>query len=228
MRDNSLRSQQAIYIFLSLGLVTVCTIIVNLLYCFVLGGTEAHSTTGTVIASLQSLLSIVEIGLTVWSAVSFMRWMRRAYFNLAALGVGVEYDDRWAVSAWIIPVVSLYRPYTIMREIWQRTQRVAYGLVTPHGLLRLWWLLFLLHSLTGAVTGQVANQVSTVEGLRAELMLLAVVAVLDIAAIAVTIQVIRRVSDFEQQLQLQAQVAGIGNPASQPLDAGATDQELYA
>ena len=145
LRDNAARSQQAIYIFLSLGLVAVCTIIIDLLYCFVLGSSEAYSTTGTVLGTLQPLLSLVELGLTVWSAVAFIRWMRRAYYNLTTLGVGVEYVDSWAVGAWIVPVVSLYRPYTIMREVWQRTQRMAYGLVTPHGLLRVWWLLFLLH-----------------------------------------------------------------------------------
>ncbi|AII50408.1 DUF4328 domain-containing protein [Hymenobacter sp. APR13] len=227
LRDNSARSQQAWYIFLSLGIVLAASAAVSLIYCFMLASNDAYSTMGTAFASLQGLLSLVVLGLTLASAVAFMRWMRRAYYNLAALGIGVEYDDSWAVSGWIIPVVSLYRPYTIMREIWQRTQRMGYGYVTSHTLLRVWWTLFLLRSATGIVTNLIANQVNTLEGVRAQLLWLAGSTVFDLAALFVTMKVIRRIADFEQQMQLQAQVATIGGLPPEPADLSPTAEESY-
>lgn len=228
LRDNSARSQQAWYIFLALGVTLAASAAVSLIYCFLLASSDAYSTIGTVFASLQGLLSLVVMGLTLLSAVAFMRWMRRAYYNLAALGIGVEYDDSWAVTGWIVPFVSLYRPYTIMREIWQRTQRMGYGYVTSHTLLRVWWGLFLLRSAVGIATGLIANQASTLEGIRAQLLWLAGSAVFDLAALFVTMQVIRRITDFEQQLQLQAQVATLGGLPPEPEDLGATAEEAYS
>lgn len=227
LRDNSARSQQAWYIFLSLGIVLAGSAAVSLIYCILLGSSNAYSTTGTVFASLQGLLSLAVFALTILSAVAFIRWMRRAYYNLTAVGIVVEYDDSWAVTGWIVPIVSLFRPYTIMREIWQRTQRMGYGYVTSHALLRVWWALFLLRSATGIVTSLIANQVNTLEGIRAQLLWLAGAAVFDLAALFVTMKVIRRITDFEQQLQLQAQVATLGGLPPEPEDLSATAEEAY-
>ncbi|MBD2715012.1 DUF4328 domain-containing protein [Microvirga sp. STR05] len=193
-----------------------------------LGTSEPDSTTIEGMAALVNMLSITELGVTILSAIAFIRWMRRAYYNLGALGVGMEYVDSWAVSAWIVPIVSLHRPYTIMREIWQKTQRMAYGEVTSHHLLRLWWALFLLHSCTGLITSAVARQTTTYEGLRAQLLLMAGLSLIDLLGVVAVIQVIRRVTDFEQQLQLQAQVLHLGGTAPEALNPGATAEELYA
>ncbi|MBC6698979.1 DUF4328 domain-containing protein [Hymenobacter puniceus] len=227
LRDNSARSQQALYVFIGLGLVLAASAAVNVIYCIILGGGNPYSTTGTLFASLQGLLSLAVFALTILSAVAFIRWMRRAYYNLTAVGIVVEYDDSWAVSGWIVPIISLSRPYTIMREIWQRTQRMGYGTVTSHALLRVWWTLFLLRSASGIVTSLIANQANTLEGIRAQLLWLAGAALFDLVALFVTLKVIRRITDFEQQMQLQAQVATLGGLPPEPENLSATAEETY-
>lgn len=59
------------------------------------------------------------------SGVLFIRWFRRAYYNLSLLGSRyVSYKDNWALWSWIIPIISLYQPYKMMNELYNGTKYV--------------------------------------------------------------------------------------------------------
>src|SRR5688572_9717366 len=74
------------------------------------------------ISLLVLATAVVEFLGFVAAIVVFLVWMRRSYINLKALGVrGLEYSPGWAVGCWFIPFVNLVRPYTIMKEIWTRS-----------------------------------------------------------------------------------------------------------
>lgn len=228
LRDNAARAQQAIYMFLALGLANAGLIAANLVCWSFLAKNDFSSTGWEIANGSRSLLTVLELGVTVLTAVAFIRWMWRAYENLPAVGVQVDYSLGWTVGAWFVPVLGLFRPYNIMREIWQRTQRMAYGYVTSHSLLRVWWMLFLLRSVVGLAGAAVTGIPRTVNDMQTQLLVLAGISLFDIPALAAAIQVIRRISDFEQQLRLQVQVAELGGAAPEPLDFGATEEESYA
>jgi hypothetical protein len=87
---------------------------------------------------VPALLYIVALAVTI---VAFCMWLHRLYRNLPALGAsGLRYSPRWAVGAWFIPILNLWRPYQIVREAWQQ--------LAPAGqawdLLKVWWGLWLI------------------------------------------------------------------------------------
>jgi len=49
----------------------------------------------------------------------FIWWFRRAYGNLPALGVPQKYSPGWAVGAWFVPILNLFRPWKMTEEIWR-------------------------------------------------------------------------------------------------------------
>ncbi|MBC7857031.1 MAG: DUF4328 domain-containing protein [Pirellulaceae bacterium] len=92
-----------------------------------------------------SWLFVTEILLTVIVEVWLMFWMYRCHRNLEPLGHR-QLDSKhiWAVICWFIPVLNLYCPYQVMREIWWRSfplaNESADSAPRPH-LVFWWWLL---------------------------------------------------------------------------------------
>jgi hypothetical protein len=57
---------------------------------------------------------IVGFGVTITS----LMWFYRAYWNLPALGArSLNYSPGWAVGYFFIPILNLFRPYQVAREI---------------------------------------------------------------------------------------------------------------
>lgn len=53
----------------------------------------------------------------VLTAVYFIMWFRRAYFNLHKLVKGLKYSEGWAAGAWFVPVFNLFGPYQIATDL---------------------------------------------------------------------------------------------------------------
>ena len=56
----------------------------------------------------QQLLGIGYLLVFVISAITFIQWFRRAYYNLGTRLTDLEYKDSWAAGCWFVPVISLY------------------------------------------------------------------------------------------------------------------------
>jgi hypothetical protein len=125
--------------------------------------------------SRQALLTLLQAGAYLVTGVGFLVWFHRAYANLPALGIEpLPYATGWAVGAWLVPVLGLFRPKQIMDHIWRgsdpgRPWLDAFWRNGPVPLLaHLWWALYLA---TWVVDRAVAvlkrNGSSSVAGLRA-------------------------------------------------------------
>jgi hypothetical protein len=86
-------------------------------------------------------LSVVLLGVTV---ILFLFWFARAYGNLPTISPGTT-KSRTSIATlmWILPFVSLLRPFGYLKEIWSRTERVAAGKPKPPVIIVVYWLTFL-------------------------------------------------------------------------------------
>lgn len=89
-------------------------------------------------ASLHSALDLVVLcGFML--AIAFFAWLSRTTDVVPALGGGTPKDSpRASVGWWFVPIVDFWKPYSILRELWDRLSvpsRPAGGLVVPA-----WWL----------------------------------------------------------------------------------------
>lgn len=84
--------------------------------------------------------SLVYLTGLVVGALLTLKWYLRSVRNAHALFNGIETSPRWAVWWFIIPVVSLFKPYGMTSELWRSSQSpdAWRGLRDPV-LLRWWW-----------------------------------------------------------------------------------------
>jgi hypothetical protein len=102
----------------------------------------------------------VEGILLLLTALVFLLWFRRAYWNLLALGAGrLRYTGGWAVWGWLVPLLSLVRPKQLLNDVWRASdpalpvgQPEAWRRRPVPSVLTWWWLVFLASVVARAVT----------------------------------------------------------------------------
>ena len=105
--------------------------------------------------SLSKLFSIV---IFITAAIIYFVWVRRSYRNLSTLQKNpIEYSSAWAIGSYFVPILNLFRPYTIMKEIWFGSQpEFSLEDESPDELherrssttfLNIWWAAFLINGI---------------------------------------------------------------------------------
>lgn len=135
----------------------------------------------------SNCLSIVDLAYLAASCalaaagVVFLVWTYLANRNCRAMGAGLEFPASYAVAFHFLPVLSWYRPYHAMREIWKASIDAGRWRAQPTpGLLRAWWALWLLHQ---CVDWCRARAVSDVNARQVDL------SILDVALVVSTVLV---------------------------------------
>lgn len=105
------------------------------------------------------IISIISLIIWATSGITFIMWFRRAYYNLGVITTRTNYTDGWAAGCWFVPIISLYRPYQIMKELYSDTKRFLDGKDISHQLetrlLSTWWTLWLVH----VILDQIINKI---------------------------------------------------------------------
>ena len=117
-----------------------------------------------IVGILQSITYLI-------SVFFFLYWFRRAYGDLKRIGVKTSHNETWAIWSFMIPVISLFRPVQIMKEIWSKTQKSIKNIdknydanynTTP---ITFWWILFIGSNLVGRYILRNSFNEDTVESL---------------------------------------------------------------
>ena len=110
----------------------------------------------------SGLVGFAQFALYVAIAVLFIVWFHRAYANLHALGAEyLRWGKGWAIGAWFVPILNLWRPKQIANDIWRASDPNA----PPHqasswrdkdvpAVFQWWWAAFLVTNWIGNVAGR--------------------------------------------------------------------------
>ena len=99
------------------------------------------------------------------TAIGFLMWFHRVHRNLPALGAEkLQYSPGWAVGSFFVPFLNLFRPYEIMKEVWDNSKSSASD--HPRGRLGWWWAMWLISNLLGQAAGRTTMAAETYEMLR--------------------------------------------------------------
>jgi hypothetical protein len=97
----------------------------------------------------QRIISLLNVPLLLASSIFFLIWIYRAYDNLYKLRENnMDCTPGWAIGYWFVPVMSLFKPFTVMKEIWDKTQSFALpeeekGDIVKSYLVGFWWTFYL-------------------------------------------------------------------------------------
>lgn len=120
----------------------------------------------------QQVVAIVNLLLLLSSIVVFLMWVYRAYDNLTKLGINrLSCTPGWAVGYWFVPIMSLFKPFVVMKEIWDETQAYILPEEDKHAtkksyLVGAWWTFYLINGIGSyAVVFATKGNESTPDGL---------------------------------------------------------------
>jgi hypothetical protein len=145
---------------------------------------------------------------SVISAITFILWFRRAYYNLHQKVRPLALSEGWAAGSWFVPIVNLFRPYQIMKEIYVETKK----LFNRHGLservgyttryLDWWWTLWVISSLIGNIVFKFAfRNAETVDDYILVTVGQMISGILEVPLALITVKVIKDYARVEPLLQ---------------------------
>ena len=93
---------------------------------------------------LQVGIGIIGLSVRVPTTILVLSWIRRANCNMRALGAkGLRFSPAGSIGWYFVPLLSLWRPYQAMREIWQGSMNPRDWLAVPvPRMLPFWWSLW--------------------------------------------------------------------------------------
>ena len=87
---------------------------------------------------LSPLLILAYVATQVMAWIAVIAWLRRVILNLSAFGRHPRYGPDWAIGAWFVPILNLFRPAEMVGDAY-RTSHAAAGLSAGPPLVALWW-----------------------------------------------------------------------------------------
>jgi hypothetical protein len=93
------------------------------------------------IAAAVGLPAILFLLAYVAAAVAVPMWCHRVYRNLPALGAqSLKFSPGWAAGAWFVPFLNIWRPYRVLREVWQQSRPTGESWT----LVKIYWAAWLI------------------------------------------------------------------------------------
>jgi hypothetical protein len=95
-----------------------------------------------------ALLAVFIVATFLWIV-----WFHRAYRNVESLDrIGLRFGTGWAIGAWFVPILNLFRPKQIANDIWRATdpdppEGLAWTSRPVAPIVHWWWATWLVASL---------------------------------------------------------------------------------
>jgi hypothetical protein len=139
-------------------------------------GNASQPETGAPVTELEALVSVALIVVLLAIVPVFIVWFHRLYSNLPALGAGqLRFGRGWAIGAWFVPFLNLWRPKQIANDIWRASDPQADAVTGPQwqqrpvaGVVHLWWGLYLLSNLVNQAVVRFTLTANTAAELRTQ------------------------------------------------------------
>lgn len=119
----------------------------------------------------EQIIGLLYIFAYIVSIITFIQWFRRAYYNLHQKVSNLSHAEGWAASSWFVPILCLFRPYLIMKELYEETKVVLTKKGIPSiqnlntNLLGLWWAFWLLNNAFGQFVLRYAQRAEAIDEL---------------------------------------------------------------
>jgi Domain of unknown function (DUF4328) len=99
-----------------------------------------------IVLLLDGTVSIFTLITLIVTVIVFLIWQHRAYNNLPPLGVPrPDFSSGWVIGSWFVPFLNLFRPYQIVKYIWDKSDPETVNLEIGHydtggnNTLKAWW-----------------------------------------------------------------------------------------
>lgn len=136
-------------------------------------------------------------------------WFRRAYFNLHLRVKNLSNDEGWAAGSWFVPIINLYRPFQIMKELYVETKKYIIDndessrIDLNTNIIVFWWTLWIINGIFGQLIFRLSNYADTIPDLIGITVLSIISGFIGIVLAIVTLKMIKDYSKAETVLRLE-------------------------
>lgn len=210
-RDNEKRANAAIYIFFGIIAIDILSILVGILeYDILTDIQEGYNVAEDLLSFYEysiGMVGLAQFTFNILSIIVFLAWFRRAYANLHRIGVkDLEYSETMSIWGFIIPIISLYIPYKIAKEIAFRTDfklkkmLFSYESNVNTFIINAWWFLFLISGFVSNISARLILKDEYIEDMINSTMANFVADILEIPAAIFAVLFIRHIAKKERLL----------------------------
>jgi len=145
----------------------------------------------------QQILAIIYIIAYIVSGIMFIMWFRRAYFNLhLKRSKYLSYSEGWAAGSWFVPFINLYRPYQIMKEIYEETNKLLKynsdkDTQVETDYLGWWWGIWITVGIAGNIISRLSRNAVNLNELSTYTLLNMIIILIGVLLSIITIKVIK-------------------------------------
>lgn len=152
----------------------------------------------------EILVAYLYLVVFIVSAVTFIQWFRRAYYNLN-IRTNCDNSEGWAAGSWFVPIISLYRPYQIMKEMETKSTHLINSKTSEQNAVKtstigIWWTLWIVSNYIGSFLFKSAFKEETVENFINATIGDIVLSLIGIPLAIVTVSMIKSYSKKEEEL----------------------------
>ena len=154
----------------------------------------------------EQIIGIISLTAFVISSLTFIQWFRRAYCNLHLRVNHLSHTEVWAARSWFVPIVNLYRPYQIMKELYQETKEllIKKGLGLNEnfttGFLGWWWTFWIINNAIGQFIFRYSMKAESIDELIISTVASMIGNVVGIPLALITVKVIKDYANVEPLL----------------------------
>lgn len=172
----------------------------------VANGIEVSEDTANVNDYREMAIGLIFLIVYIISAVTFIQWFRRAYYNLHQKVSDLKRTEGWAAGAWFVPIISLYWPYQIMKELFDRTKQLLndkgiYQTETfSSGLVGWWWAVWIINNFVGQLDFRLSRHAETIDDITINTIVSIIGSLINIPLAIITVKLIKNYSAMEPLL----------------------------
>jgi heme/copper-type cytochrome/quinol oxidase subunit 2 len=154
----------------------------------------------TAIDMVYFLLGLAMIVVGITTIVFWCMWLHRAAKNLVDSDIeGFEFTPAWAVGWHFIPIANLFKPFAVMRKIWNASVGEMGALDYPSPIVTRWWAAWIISSIAGNISTRIALQAESPDTLYLGIVLGAISSVASFVAIPTALKMLEAITGGQAQ-----------------------------
>lgn len=207
LRPNQSRAKNAVLFLKIILALEIVSLISSYLQYALLNNVNITEELAAANDSRQQIVGVLYLGVYIGAAATFIMWFRRAYHNLGQLEENLAYLQNDTGISWFIPILNLYKPYRIMKDLYTKTHSVLEENGSPSPSLssfstvKFWWILWVLISILGSISFRMSSNSDSIDVLMIATVIDMIVNIISIPTAILAIQVIRNYEQTEPLLE---------------------------
>ena len=148
----------------------------------------------------QQIIAFSYLAVFIISGILILKWIYQSSQNARYLGAkDMAFTPAWSIGFYFIPIVSLWKPYQAMKEIWQASQNPGnWQLEKVSSILGVWWFFWIANSMVGQAVFRMSRRAQEISEIMNVNLISQVSEILTIPLAVVTWLLINKISNTQK------------------------------